>query len=160
MADEQLSALGIHQMPDHSDGMTRGDRSTAAASTSESGDGGAAPWITRTAATGGGLIALLVLATTPALAQDAAQQFCETPMATTVINAINVVQFAGPLLGGFLAIGSVVVLPVVRRADMKREIKSIRNQALIWGVVVAPLGTAILKFILNGIVAGASSCGF
>ena len=35
-----------------------------------------------------------------------------------------------------------------------------RNQALLWGVIVAPLGTQIVAFILNNVVAEGSSCGF
>ena len=38
--------------------------------------------------------------------------------------------------------------------------KSVRNQGLLWGVIVAPLGTEIVQFILNNIVVGGTSCGF
>ncbi|WP_276278611.1 hypothetical protein [Haloarcula regularis] len=43
---------------------------------------------------------------------------------------------------------------------MKKELKEIRNQGVIWGVIVAPLATTILQFILNNVVAGGTSCGF
>lgn len=132
---------------------TGGDRTTALVAS-------AGRETRRLALVGGGFVLLLVVGATPALAQSAGTEFCETSMAQTILNAIGVVRLAGPLLGGFLAIGSVAVLPMVRRADMKRELKSIRNQAVLWGVIVAPLGTTILQFILNDIVAGASACGF
>ncbi|PSP21631.1 hypothetical protein BRC61_05885 [Halobacteriales archaeon QH_10_65_19] len=51
-------------------------------------------------------------------------------------------------------------IPFVRRSDWKKEMKSIRNQGLLWGVIVAPLGTQIVAFLLNNVVAGGSSCGF
>ena len=121
------------------------------------------PWPRRLALVGGALLVAGVLVTTPAAAQsggDTGQQFCETNMAQTVLNMIGIVRLAGPLMGGFVAIASVAVLPVVRRADVKKELKTIRNQGVIWGVVVAPLGTTILQFILNDVVVGASACGF
>jgi hypothetical protein len=38
--------------------------------------------------------------------------------------------------------------------------KSIRNQAVVYGLIVAPLGTAIVQFLLNNVVVGGTSCGF
>jgi hypothetical protein len=38
--------------------------------------------------------------------------------------------------------------------------KTVRNQGLLWGVIVAPLGTEIVQFVLNNIVVGGASCGF
>lgn len=96
----------------------------------------------------------------PALAQGTGDAFCDSELAKTVKNLLNVIQFGGPLIGGVLAAGATVVLPVVRRADAKREIKEVRNQGVIWGVIVAPLSTTILQFILNYIVSGGASCGF
>ncbi|WP_199722785.1 hypothetical protein [Haloplanus aerogenes] len=81
-------------------------------------------------------------------------------MAETIKNLFTLIQFGGPLLGGVIALGATVVLPTVRRVDMKRELKEMRNQAVLWGVIVAPLGTAIVGFLLNNVVAGGASCGF
>lgn len=81
-------------------------------------------------------------------------------MADTVRNGFTVIQFGGPLVGGFLALGATVATPAVRRADIKKELKTIRNQGFIWGVIVAPLATPILQFVLNSVVAGGASCSF
>jgi len=106
-----------------------------------------------------GLI-LSLFAVEPVSAQSAGEAFCETDMATTIRNMFSLIQFGGPLIGGVIALGAVVVAPVVRRADAKREIKEVRNQAVIWGVIVAPLGVVILQFLLTSVVAGGSSCNF
>lgn len=81
-------------------------------------------------------------------------------MATTIQNLFTVIQFGGPLIGGTLALGAAVATPVVRRADVKKELKEIRNQGVIWGIIVAPLATAIVQFLLNTVVSGGSSCTF
>jgi hypothetical protein len=81
-------------------------------------------------------------------------------MADTIRNMFNLIQFGGPLLGGVLALGAAVATPYVRRVDTKQELKSIRNQAVIWGVIVAPLATVIVGFLLNNVVVGGASCGF
>lgn len=81
-------------------------------------------------------------------------------MAQTAKNIFTVIQFGGPLIGGVVALGATVMMPVVRRADLKKEFKETRNQALIWGVIVAPLATVILQFLLNNVVVGGVSCGF
>ncbi|ACV11857.1 conserved hypothetical protein [Halorhabdus utahensis DSM 12940] len=104
-------------------------------------------------------IALFVLAE-PAAAQGSGQAFCNTPMADTIQNVFTLIQFGGPMLGGVLALGATVALPFVRRSDWKKEMKGIRNQGLLWGVIVAPLGTEIITFILNNVVAGGSACAF
>jgi hypothetical protein len=104
-------------------------------------------------------LALLLAATQPAAAQ-VGTAFCESDMAVTVKNLFTIIQFGGPLVGGVIALGAIVATPTVRRADVKREIKEVRNQAIIWGVIVAPLGTTIIAFLLNNVVAGGSSCGF
>ena len=103
---------------------------------------------------------LLVLATDPVLAASSGQAFCDTSLAETIKNFFGLIQFGGPLLGGVLAMGAAVVTPTVRQADKKAELKEIRNQAVVWGVIVAPLGTSIIQFILNDVVAGGASCGF
>ena len=90
-----------------------------------------------------------------AAAQSPGQAFCNTDMAQTIQNIFTLIQF-----GGVLALGATVALPFVRRSDWKKEMKSIRNQGLLWGVIVAPLGTQIVAFLLNNVVAGGSSCGF
>lgn len=116
--------------------------------------------------TGSRLAALLaagslsVVAIDPALAQTTGAAFCETDMAATVTNLFTLIQFGGPLIGGVIALGATVITPSIRRADMKQELKAMRNQALIWGVLVAPLGTAIIQFLLNNVVVGGASCGF
>lgn len=100
------------------------------------------------------------IAIEPALAQSSVDSFCETDMAQTIKNLFTLIQFGGPLVGGVLALGATVATPTVRRSDLKKELKEVRNQALVWGVLVAPLGTAIIQFLLNNVVAGGASCGF
>jgi hypothetical protein len=103
---------------------------------------------------------LCLIGVDPVLAQSAGAAFCETALAQTIMNLIGVIQVGGPLVGGLVAIGSVAVMPMVRRSDMKREIKELRDQSLVWGVIVAPLGTTILQFLLGNVVTGAQACGF
>ena len=109
-------------------------------------------------------LGLTILAIEPVAAESAgkgaAAAFCSTAMAQTAKNIFIVIQFGGPLLGGVVALGSTVVMPIIRRADLKKELKETRNQALIWGVIVAPLATVILQFLLNSVVVGGASCGF
>ena len=102
----------------------------------------------------------LVLLVGTAAAQSPGEAFCDTDMAQSIKNIFTLTQFGGPLLGGVLTLGATVALPYVRRSDVKKEIKEMRNQALLWGVIVAPLGTQIAAFILNDVVAGGTSCGF
>ena len=108
------------------------------------------------------LILALVLFVGPAVAQSgsAGSAFCGTEMAQTIKNIFDIIQFGGPLIGGVITLGATVAIPATRRSDWKKEMKSMRNQALLWGVIVAPLGTEIVQFILNNIVAGGTSCGF
>lgn len=101
-----------------------------------------------------------LLAVQPAVAQTGPAAFCGTALADTLKNIFTLIQFGGPLIGGVIALGATVSLPIVRRSDFKLELKEARNQAIIWGVIVAPLGTTIVAFLLNNIVAGGSSCGF
>ena len=101
-----------------------------------------------------------LVAVTPVAAQSTGAAFCNTAMAETVKNLFTLIQFGGPLIGGVIALGATVATPTIRRADLKQELKEMRNQALIWGVIVAPLGTVILQFLLNNVVAGGASCGF
>jgi len=103
---------------------------------------------------------LSMFAVEPALAQSIGEDFCNTDMATTIQNMFTVIQFGGPLIGGTLALGAAVATPAVRRADVKKELKEIRNQGVIWGIIVAPLATAIVQFLLNTVVSGGSSCAF
>jgi hypothetical protein len=106
-------------------------------------------------------IAMIGLFVGTAAAQSSpGSAFCSTDMAQTIKNIFTLIQFGGPLLGGVLALGATVGLPFVRRSDWKKELKEIRNQGLLWGVIVAPLGTQIVAFLLNNVVAGGSSCGF
>ena len=101
-----------------------------------------------------------IILTEPALAQSTGDAFCASELAETVRNIFTVIQFGGPLIGGVIALGATVAIPTVRRVDLKKELKEVRNQGVIWGVLVAPLGTVILQFILNNVVAGGTSCGF
>jgi len=101
-----------------------------------------------------------VLAVQPVMAQSSGAAFCETNMAATIKNLFTIIQFGGPLVGGLIALGAIVATPMTRRADLKKEVKEIRNQGIIWGVIVAPLGTGIIQFLLNDVVAGGVSCGF
>lgn len=101
-----------------------------------------------------------VLAVQPVVAQSSGAAFCQTDMATTIKNLFTIIQFGGPLVGGLIALGAIVATPMTRRADLKKEVKEIRNQGIIWGVIVAPLGTGIIQFLLNDVVAGGVSCGF
>jgi hypothetical protein len=107
-----------------------------------------------------GVLAFTFLAVDPALAQSGVSAFCQTDMASTIKNLFTLIQFGGPLIGGVIALGATVATPTVRRADMKKELKEMRNQAIIWGLLVAPLATTIIQFLLNNIVAGGASCGF
>ncbi|MFD1646052.1 hypothetical protein [Haloarchaeobius litoreus] len=81
-------------------------------------------------------------------------------MADTIRNVFSVIQFGGPLIGGVLALGATVSMPIIRRSDMKKELKEMRTQGIIWGIIVAPLATVIIQFIMNNVVAGGTSCAF
>jgi hypothetical protein len=105
-------------------------------------------------------LVVVCVATSPAAAQSTGSSFCNTQMAQTIQNMFTVIQFGGPLIGGLIALGATVAIPMVRRADRKQEFKELRNQGLVYGVLVAPLGTAIITFLLNNVVAGGTSCGF
>ena len=109
---------------------------------------------------GGAILLLSLVAVQPVLAQETGAAFCDTNMALTIKNLFTVIQFGGPLVGGLIALGAMVAIPTIRRADLKKEVKEIRNQGLVWGVIVAPLGTGIIQFLLNDVVAGGVSCGF
>jgi len=98
--------------------------------------------------------------TTPVSAQSIGESFCQTALAQTLMNIFQLIQFGGPLIGGVIALGATVALPTIRRSDLKREIKEVRNQGVVWGIIVAPLGTAIIQFMLNNVVAGGATCSF
>ena len=101
-----------------------------------------------------------LIAVEPVLAQGAGSAFCSSDMAETARNVFTVIQFGGPLIGGTVFLGATVAIPIIRRTDLKKEFKELRNQGLLWGVIVAPLATVLLQFLLNNVVAGGSSCGF
>jgi len=109
---------------------------------------------------GFGLLLLSLVAVEPALAQSSGEAFCDTEMAETIQNLFTLIQFGGPLVGGVIALGATVATPTIRRSDVKKELKEARNQAVVWGIIVAPMGTAIVQFLLNNVVAGGTSCGF
>ncbi|ELZ20858.1 hypothetical protein C475_19703 [Halosimplex carlsbadense 2-9-1] len=104
--------------------------------------------------------ALALLAVEPVSAQSTGSAFCDTDMADTIRNLFTLIQFGGPLVGGLVALGATVTIPLIRRADTKKELKSMRVQGVLWGVIVAPLATTILQFLLTSVVAGGSSCSF
>jgi hypothetical protein len=106
------------------------------------------------------VVVVVTILADPVAAQSSGTAFCATDMATTIRNVFTLIQFGGPLVGGTIALGAIVATPYVRRADAKREIKEVRNQAIIWGLIVAPLATTIVGFLLNEVVAGGASCGF
>ena len=110
----------------------------------------------------GALTALLVsaFAIDPVFAQSGPAAFCNTAMADTIKNIFTLIQFGGPLIGAVIAFATTVALAMVRRADVKQDLKEARIQAVVWGIIVAPLGTVIVSFLLNNIVVGGSSCGF
>ncbi len=107
-----------------------------------------------------GVVALTLLCVEPAAAQDIGEEFCQTDMAVTIKNIFTLIQFGGPLVGGTLALGAAVATPMVRQSDMKLELKQIRTQGLVWGVIVAPLATTIIQFLLSSVVSGGTSCNF
>lgn len=107
-----------------------------------------------------GLLLLVAICARPAAAQSVGESFCQTALAQTIFNLFQLIQFGGPLVGGVIALGATVALPTIRRSDFKREIKELRNQGIVWGVIVAPLGTTIVQFLLNNVVAGGASCTF
>ncbi|CDK39192.1 hypothetical protein [Halorubrum sp. AJ67] len=106
------------------------------------------------------LLPLFLFVGTAAAQSDPGSAFCDSNMAGTIQNIFTIIQFGGPLIGGVLALGATVAIPFARRSDWKKEMKSVRNQGLLWGVIVAPLGTEIVQFILNNVVVGGTSCGF
>lgn len=106
------------------------------------------------------LLPLVLFVGTAVAQSDPGSAFCDSNMADTIQNIFTIIQFGGPLIGGVLALGATVAIPLTRRSDWKKEMKSVRNQGLLWGVIVAPLGTEIVQFILNNIVVGGTSCGF
>jgi hypothetical protein len=107
-----------------------------------------------------GVIGLALLCVEPAAAQSIGEEFCQTDMAVTIKNIFTLIQFGGPLVGGTLALGAAVATPMVRQADTKMELKQIRTQGLVWGVIVAPLATTIVQFLLSSVVSGGTSCSF
>ncbi|WP_440992302.1 hypothetical protein [Haloarchaeobius baliensis] len=102
----------------------------------------------------------LALFSSPAIAQGPGAEFCASDMADTIRNVFSVIQFGGPLIGGVLALGATVSMPVIRRSDMKKELKEMRTQGVVWGIIVAPLATVIIQIIMNHVVAGGTSCAF
>ena len=105
------------------------------------------------------VLGLSLIGVEPVLAQNAGADFCASQLADTIRNIFNLIQWGGPLLGGVIAIGSMVLMPV-SSVERKVRLKEMRNQAIVYGVIAASLGTLILRFILNNIVVGGLSCGF
>jgi hypothetical protein len=64
-------------------------------------------------------------------------------MVDTIRNMVNRIQFDGPPIGGVVALGAAVASPYVRRADAQEELKGIRNEAVICGIIVARLPVVI-----------------
>lgn len=105
------------------------------------------------------VLGLSLIGVEPVVAQNAGADFCASQLADTIRNIFNLIQWGGPLLGGVIAIGSMVLMPV-SSVERKVRLKEMRNQAIVYGVIAASLGTLILRFILNNIVVGGLSCGF
>lgn len=103
---------------------------------------------------------VLVLAADPVVAQSETTAFCDSSLVKTVKNIFTLIQIGGPLLGGVLALGATVAKPAYRDYEVQKELKLMRNQGILWGVLIAPLGTEIIQFLLNNVVVGAGSCGF
>jgi hypothetical protein len=116
--------------------------------------------VSRTVLAVGSAFVLAAFAIDPVAAQSGPAAFCGTAMADTIKNIFTLIQFGGPLIGGVIALGATVAMPITRSADQKFQLKEARNQAVIWGLIVAPLGTLIVAFLLNNIVVGGASCGF
>ncbi|MFC6795373.1 hypothetical protein ACFQFH_14970 [Halobaculum halobium] len=74
-----------------------------------------------------------IVAIAPVQAQTTGTAFCETDMVATIKNVFTLIQFGGPLIGGVIALGATVALPAVSRADRKKELTEMRNQAVVWG---------------------------
>lgn len=106
------------------------------------------------------LLLLVVVTAAPATAQSTGTAFCNSQIAQTIKNIFTLIQFGGPLIGGVVGLGATVAMSTVRRSDKKRELKELRNQAVIYGIVVASLGVTIIQFLLNNVVAGGASCSF
>lgn len=114
-------------------------------------------WLLRTTLL---VVGVSVTAVEPVLAQTTGEAFCDTAMAETTKNLFTLIQFGGPLIGGVIALGATIVDPIFRGSENKRELKATRNQAVFWGLLVAPLATTIVQFLLNNVVVGGASCGF
>lgn len=106
------------------------------------------------------VLALLVAFVAPAAARAGPEAICTTDLADTIRNIFLLIQFGGPLVGGVVGTGAMVIKPYLRGEDMKRQAKQLRDGAFLWGVVAAPLAMTMVQFLLNNVVAGGSTCGF
>lgn len=83
---------------------------------------------------------------------------CTTDLAETIRNMILMIQFGGPLLGGFVGAAAMVLKPLMRGEDMKRKMKQLRDGAIIWAVIAAPLFVTTIQYVVTGVVVGAPTC--
>lgn len=95
---------------------------------------------------------------TPTPAGTGPSDICTTNLAETIRNMILLIQFGGPLIGGLVGAGAMVLKPVMRGEDMKRKLKQLRDGAIIWGVVAAPLFVTTIQYVVTGVVVGAPTC--
>lgn len=109
--------------------------------------------------------AVALIAVEPASAQTATPNgtsvgtnFCQTNMADTIRNLFTLIQFGGPLICSLVAVGATVAIPLFRRADKKKDMKSMRAQAIVWGIIATPLATTGVRYLLSSVVVGGSSC--
>lgn len=139
-----------------------------------SGDGGRSPrqWWHAGGRVIVGVVPLLILLVTvvaPVVAQPPTptptpaagtgpSDICTTDLAETIRNMILMIQFGGPLLGGLVGAGAMLLKPVMRGEDMKRKMKQLRDGAIIWGVVAAPLFVTTIQYVVTGVVVGAPTC--
>lgn len=99
-----------------------------------------------------------LLAVTPAAGQSSGIAFCDTAMADTMRNIFNLIQYGGFLIGAVVALGATIGLSIMKSPDKKRELKQLRNQGLVYGVLISPMAATIIRFMLNNVVAGGASC--
>lgn len=105
-------------------------------------------------------LVLTVLAILPAVAGVAGLGLCETGAATTLETILGLLLFGGPLVGGFIGIETTIFLLLVPPTNGRWRVKRVRNRAIAQGVIVAPLGAAVIGDSQNHVLTYGASCGF
>jgi len=108
---------------------------------------------------GTALLLLSVLAVQPVVAQNSGAAFCQTNMALTIRNLFTIIQF-GATIGGLIALGAIVATPMIRRADLKKEIKGSQKSGDCLGRHRRPARNGDYPVPPHDVVAGGVSCGF